>query len=361
MVTMISKRGCRYPNAMNEIHLCACGCGGQIPFRLSYRTKGYPKWLKGHNPTCGYRYPDAENQVVYCACGCGEQIAFKPHYRTRGYPRYLWGHNAKMNSQRYPNAENEIHLCACGCGGQIPFRSTYRYYGYPKYLFNHHAPTRGIYRYPDAEEWIVYCKCGCGQRIPFRPSYRSYGYPRYLPKHNPPNYRGRRYPNAENEIHFCVCGCGQRINFKPAYRSQGYPDRIHGHWTDESRQQQVEKLREYSGEKASNWKGGISKEPYAFSFSNALKESIRQRDSYKCQLCGVPEIECIIRLPIHHIDYDKKNSDPSNLIALCVSCNSRVNTNRPYWTKHFQRKMRRQRFFAAITWFSKPIMVEVKR
>jgi len=89
------------------------------------------------------------------------------------------------------------------------------------------------------------------------------------------------------------------------------------------------------GENAQNWKGGISFEPYAPEFNKQLKELIRQRDGYKCQLCGMPECENIRKLDIHHIDYIKKNCLPDNLIALCNSCNAKVNFNRDYWTEYF--------------------------
>jgi len=87
------------------------------------------------------------------------------------------------------------------------------------------------------------------------------------------------------------------------------------------------------------WLGGISREPYAWTFNDELKEEVRRRDGYRCQRCGVPQAECKTALPVHHIDYDKRNSDPVNLIALCVSCNFKVNTNRPHWTAFFQAMM----------------------
>lgn len=36
---------------------------------------------------------------------------------------------------------------------------------------------------------------------------------------------------------------------------------------------------------------------------------------------------------VHHIDYDKKNNNPENLITLCHSCHAKTNSNREYWTK----------------------------
>ena len=79
-----------------------------------------------------------------------------------------------------------------------------------------------------------------------------------------------------------------------------------------------------------NWKGGIGKEPYPFNFNEELKELIRKRDGYICQLCNNYGKD------VHHIDYDKKNCNPTNLICLCNKCNSKVNANREYWTELFQ-------------------------
>jgi len=87
---------------------------------------------------------------------------------------------------------------------------------------------------------------------------------------------------------------------------------------------------------AAHWMGGISKFPYAWTFNEELKEEVRRRDGYCCQLCGVPQAECRTKLPVHHVDYDKKNSDPVNLTALCGACNSKVNANRAHWTAFFQ-------------------------
>lgn len=89
------------------------------------------------------------------------------------------------------------------------------------------------------------------------------------------------------------------------------------------------------GEKAYQWKGGISRLPYPFDFNEELKELIRKRDNYKCQNCGCPQEECYRKLSVHHIDYNKDNLDPENLITLCSSCNSKANFDRSYWQKHF--------------------------
>lgn len=89
------------------------------------------------------------------------------------------------------------------------------------------------------------------------------------------------------------------------------------------------------GSKNPMWRGGISKRPYPFEWTETLKESIKQRDNYKCQFCGCPQEECIRGLFVHHIDYNKNNLTPNNLITLCNRCNSKVNFYREYWQTHF--------------------------
>ena len=42
------------------------------------------------------------------------------------------------------------------------------------------------------------------------------------------------------------------------------------------------------------------------------------------------------RLSIHHIDYDKKNCHPSNLITVCIGCNGRANTDRDWHKSWYQ-------------------------
>ena len=94
------------------------------------------------------------------------------------------------------------------------------------------------------------------------------------------------------------------------------------------------------GEKNGNWRGGISKEPYSQNWTNDLKESIRKRDKYICQLCGIHQDELngwIRKLDIHHIDYKKRNLNPDNLISLCRACHQKTNFDRDYWIEYFNK------------------------
>jgi 5-methylcytosine-specific restriction endonuclease McrA len=89
------------------------------------------------------------------------------------------------------------------------------------------------------------------------------------------------------------------------------------------------------GEHNPNWNNGSSFKPYALGWTETYKEQIRYRDGYKCQLCGMPEIENGKKLSVHHKDYNKKNILPDNLVSLCSRCHNITNQNRKYWMEVF--------------------------
>jgi hypothetical protein len=84
-----------------------------------------------------------------------------------------------------------------------------------------------------------------------------------------------------------------------------------------------------AGVKHPNWRGGISTNPYSVDWTQTFKRSIRERDNYTCQLCG--KLQGDLAFCVHHIDYDKLNSNPNNLITLCHKCHVKTNFNREYW------------------------------
>jgi len=92
-------------------------------------------------------------------------------------------------------------------------------------------------------------------------------------------------------------------------------------------------------EKNPNWKGGLSFIEYPLGWNLTFKEQIRNRDGYKCQVCGMPECENTRRLDIHHKDYNKLNLKPDNLISLCMRCHRKTNFNREYWVKFFSKEV----------------------
>jgi hypothetical protein len=93
------------------------------------------------------------------------------------------------------------------------------------------------------------------------------------------------------------------------------------------------------GENHPNWQGGISFFPYPTEWNEELRELIRTRDNYTCKICGLKQENLIgmhQKLPVHHIDYNKDNLNPSNLISLCLPCHSKTNYYRDKWYEYFQ-------------------------
>ena len=98
--------------------------------------------------------------------------------------------------------------------------------------------------------------------------------------------------------------------------------------------------KKFIGKDNHQWQDGKSFEPYNPEFNKELKQQILERDNYICQC---PNCEDIINiLHIHHIDYDKKNSNPKNLIVLCRKCHMKTfgKNNRIYWIEYYQNIMK---------------------
>jgi len=64
------------------------------------------------------------------------------------------------------------------------------------------------------------------------------------------------------------------------------------------------------GEKNSFWKGGHSQSHY-----QRIRKTIKEQ---KCQSCGKSDG----RLDTHHLDRDKSNNIPDNIVVLCASCHA---------------------------------------
>lgn len=97
----------------------------------------------------------------------------------------------------------------------------------------------------------------------------------------------------------------------------------------------------YAGERNHKWRGGVSYKSYPLEYLKS-REKIRERDNHTCQLCGKTKQPNGYKLDVHHIDYNKRNSNPKNLITLCSSCNKEVDINdeKEAWTWVFQRRIK---------------------
>ena len=131
----------------------------------------------------------------------------------------------------------------------------------------------------------------------------------------------------------CVCkNCGKEFESPQSVAGRRIYCSIICKFSDEDAQQ--ERSARVSGINNPMWKGGISCEPYCATWNDKeFKEYILERDNYSCQnpdCWGTSN-----RIVRHHIDYDKKNCNPSNIITVCNSCNARANKNRGWNTGYY--------------------------
>jgi len=61
-------------------------------------------------------------------------------------------------------------------------------------------------------------------------------------------------------------------------------------------------------------------EAHSVHFRRVLSSIVKDRDGFRCQLCGV--LEHSSRLNVHHIDHNKKNDFLLNLVTLCIPCHT---------------------------------------
>ena len=152
-----------------------------------------------------------------------------------------------------------------------------------------------------------------------------------IKKANPPKFQFKKgdHPSPDTEF---KKGCVFTSRMKGKKHTEEWKQKLRErmlknpikYWLGKKQSKEMIEKRVHRMDKHYNWKGGISREPYGQGWDNILKESIRKRDSYKCQICGVPQEECFEALIVHHKDENKKNLNPKNLISLCRSCHVKL-------------------------------------
>ncbi len=240
-------------------------------------------------------------------------------------------------------------FCGCGCGESIEEKAYHKYQVIPVFVHGHNRRTKPTIKIPDI---YPLCKCGCGERIEAQLHHNSYKIPEYIHGHN---NRGKHF-STEHKEKISKANLGKyhpplsakarakigvaskaRVR-KPhseeakAKMSAALKGRKHGPCSEETK---AKIGAAQKGPKNHQWLGGLSNEPYPFDFDKNLKESIRERDNHTCQLCEKHQTELGRKLSVHHIDYDKENIDPDNLLSLCPKCHSKTNFNRKFWIEFF--------------------------
>lgn len=219
-------------------------------------------------------------------------------------------------------------LCACGCGGYTE-KCTWKKNIWNRYILGHARkgkPCTEIHKQRVAESKAKYakpipkpllCACGCGQLATVH------------------KHEARKYAHGHNRRNVHTSDETKQKLRKQKLGELNPSKRI------EIREQISQTLRVYYSDfenikKNGNWMGGISYEPYGKEFNKELKELVREKYNRICRYCGKSEIELKTKLCVHHIDYNKKNNSPNNLLPLCNKCHSKTNRNREYWTIFYQ-------------------------
>lgn len=200
---------------------------------------------------------------------------------------------------------------------------------------------------------MIPCACGCGKEIP--PYNRAFHRRYYAFGHSPAS-KEQRYkaplgkpfsqehkdkislalkskPKSPEHIRHAVeskiaSGVYKGVN-NPFYGKKHTP---------ESRAKMSLKSKGRIQDKNPNWRGGAKQLPYHPNFTNGFKKLIRQRDGNKCQRCGKTRKREGKELSVHHIDHDKMNNDPSNLVTVCGRCNTYFSAHRNKSLEAFPRR-----------------------
>jgi len=132
----------------------------------------------------------------------------------------------------------------------------------------------------------------------------------------------------------------KKENNKPCKEEtkQKISKKLMGHEVKEETRQKLHET--HLGEKAPNWKGGISFEPYCPKFNENLKLRVRAFFEYRCIICGKHENECNKKHCVHHVEYNKQaccDGKPVHFAILCTKHHTKTNNDRERWEEMFHR------------------------
>lgn len=192
--------------------------------------------------------------------------------------------------------------------------------------YQRHKRDIPAYTKPRPKNVLIECACGCGKELW---KYDERGRERqFLPSH-----WSNVQPTTRRVVH-CEY-CGSEIN-----RPRWHREKVNHHFCSHDCEGAWSAANgRRSGENNGMWAGGIGTF-YPPVFTEELREEIRRRDSYECQVCNVKQSDLDRALDVHHIDYDRYNCDKDNLVALCHSCHAKTSApnSRSRWQQFFEGK-----------------------
>jgi hypothetical protein len=215
----------------------------------------------------------------------------------------------------------EVRSCACGCGKtkEVKVNKPWRYYS------GHHPNShlKGRKGRPFVSREIRNCACGCGNTF----KCKVISHKKYIYGHQ----NIGRTCLVETRQKLCLAHTGKIVSIKTRQKQSLSQQGKKRKPLSEETKLRLSNL--HKGSKCNFWKGGITPKLYPEAWTKVLKRSIRERDNWTCQICSSDH-----SIDVHHIDYNKQNCLPDNLVTLCHSCHIKINSNREYWIKYFENR-----------------------
>jgi len=279
-------------------------------------------------------------ELRYCQCGCGEVVR----------NNWVMGHQFRGVSPHNKGNKKivELHLCACGqCNEMVPGR----------FKRGHGARVNHWSKGPEAERikssLSTFASQRTGERSPrfgktkeTNPAFSNAGRKKGCVAWNKDLHD---YFNEE-----ALAGISAGRKGLPAWNSglKGcHPPEVLAVISENSKKLvHTEEFKDNLSKRMltpdNPWyvdgRSSGENRAYPLGWKEQLREAIRERDGHKCVVCSLPEEQNKKKLPVHHVDYDRENLNPDNLVSLCSHCHGKTNTrkNHSKWISFFKSSQR---------------------
>ena len=256
-----------------------------------------------------------------CKCGCGEEIIFKRHHKYINV-EFIVGHNNKGKVVSETTKE-KISIAHIGIKPNYLARqkmsdSALKNWESAEYKKLHSGVNAPMYNKKQSEASKEKL------RISMEPILKS---PEYIEKQRIAKTKFWQDPTNKARVIK-----SNLLAWDGEERRAKCSERFLALWQNPEHAKRMSERNK--GDKSPCWRGG--RKTYGKDWTEDLKDAIRKRDSYECQVCGISQEDAINKhLDVHHVNYIRGDCDPKNLISLCRSCHTKTGYKRDSWIAFF--------------------------